>query len=168
MGAIGRPHGVRGWVRVQSYTADPAQLARLGPLAAADGRRFSLTWRAEGIAEIAEIVDGQAVPVADRTAAGRLANLRLYADRDRLPPPATDEFYLADLVGMQAVDEAGRALGTVGHVADHGGGAFLEIGPLLVPFSRAAVPAVDLAAGRMTVSLPIEVAGGEVAGEEEA
>ncbi len=100
MGMIGRPHGVRGLVRVQSYASDPAALAEYGPLEDERGRRFVLRWRGEGIAELAEIVEGKPVPLRDRSAAERLVNLRLYLDRDRLPPPEEDEFYFADLIGL--------------------------------------------------------------------
>ncbi len=169
LGVIGRPHGVRGLLRVTSYTADPAALASYGPLRTEDGRVFTLAWRGEGIAEFTELRDGVPVKPTDRAAAERLTNTRLYAERDRLPPPAEDEFYLADLVGLAAVDGSGAALGTVRVVHDYGAGASLEIaregaGPLLVPFTRAAVPMVDIAAGRLTVLAPDEVVG-EMAGE---
>ena len=101
MGVIGRPHGVRGLVRVTSYADD---LTAYGPLSDAQGRRFVLRWRGEGVAEIAEMVGGAEVKVADRTAAERLTNTRLYVDRAQLPEPEEDEFYLADLIGLAAVD----------------------------------------------------------------
>jgi 16S rRNA processing protein RimM len=157
LGVVGRPHGVRGLVRVHAYAADPADLARYGTLSDERGRQFTLRWRGEGIAELTEIVDGRKVPVADRTAAEKLTNLRLYVDRDRLPPPGEDEFYLADLIGLIAVTPEGRELGRVATVHDYGAGASLEIGALLVPFTRAAVPEVDLAAGRVTVVPPAVV-----------
>jgi 16S rRNA processing protein RimM len=157
MGVVGRPHGVRGLVRVQCYAADPADLPSYGPFDDGTGRRFSLRWRGEGVAELAEIVAGSPVAVADRTGAEKLVNLRLYADRDRLPPAGEDEFYFSDLVGLQAVDTGGKPLGTVAAVHDYGAGASLEIGSLLLPFTRASVPAIDLAAGRVTVSPPEEI-----------
>jgi len=157
MGVVGRPHGVRGLVRVHSYTADPADLPAYGPFDDGAGRGFSLRWRGDGVAEIAEIVDGRPVAVADRTAAEKLVNLRLYAARDRLPAAGEDEYYLADLVGLQAVDAGGAPLGQVAAVHDYGAGASLEIASLVVPFTRACVPAVDIAAGRVTVCLPEEI-----------
>ena len=157
MGVVGRPHGVRGLVRLHSYTADPADLPKYGPFEDSRGRCFAVRWRGEGVAELSELVDGRPVPVADRARAEALVNLRLYADRDRLPPPDEDEYYLADLVGLVAVDAEGRTLGTVGAVHDHGAGAFLEVGPLLVPFTRACVPVVDIAAGRVVVVPPAEL-----------
>jgi 16S rRNA processing protein RimM len=158
MGVIGRPHGVRGLVRVTSFTAEPADLASY-PLQDERGRRFALEWRGEGIAAIGERAGGETRWVRDRDAAARLTNVRLYAPREALPPPEDDEFYLTDLVGMAAFDAAGKPLGTVAAVHDYGAGASLEIGALLVPFTRACVPEVDVAARRLTVVPPAEVAG---------
>ena len=168
LGVIGRPHGVRGLVHVQSYTADPAALAAYGPLTDEAGRRYTLSWRGAGIAEITEL-DAEGHPerdageprrVADRTAAQRLTNRRLYIDRAALPPPAADEFYLADLIGLEALGPGG-ALGEVVAVHEYGAGTSLEIArpgapPLLVPFTRAAVPEVDLAHRRVRVCPPAE------------
>ena len=159
MGVIGRPHGVRGLVHVHSYTADPADLPSYGPFRDERGRCFTLRWRTEGVAEIAEVVDGQEVRVTDRTRAESLVNLRLYVERDRLPAPEEDEFYLTDLVGLEAVGKDGAPLGRVAAVHDYGAGASLEIGALLVPFTRAVVPEVDLAAGRIVVVPPVETIG---------
>lgn len=163
LGVIGRAHGVRGLVRVTSHTADPADLTEYGPLMDERGRRFVLRWRGEGVAEIAELVDGQAVKLADRSAAEKLTNTRLYIDRSALPAPEEDEFYLADLIGLDAIDAAGQRIGRVALVHDYGAGASLEIEregapALLVPFTRALVPEVDIAAGRVTVIPPEEVA----------
>ena len=156
MGVVGRPHGVRGLVRVQSYTADPHALADYAPLHDDKGRRWSLAWRGDGIAELR---DDEGRPLPDRTAAEKLTNLRLYVERSQLPPPDEEEFYLADLVGLQAQDRDGRSLGRVAQV--HGAGVSLELdgagSPLIVPFTREAVPEVDVAAGRLVVVPPAEV-----------
>jgi 16S rRNA processing protein RimM len=161
LGVIGRPHGVRGLVHVTSHTADPAALAAYGPLSDDKGRRFTLAWRGEGVAEVFEVCDGAPVRVADRDAAGRLTNTRLYIERARLPAPEDDEFYLADLIGLEAVNSAGEPLGRIAAVHDYGAGASLEIAgegsPLIVPFIRAAVPEIDIAGGRVVVSVPDEV-----------
>ena len=162
LGVIGRPHGVRGMVRVTSYADPPGAIAAYGPLSDDRGRRFSLRWQGDGLAEVAEIVGGASVKVADRAAAERLTNRRLYIARDTLPEPAPDEFYLADLVGLAAVDAGGTEIGTVVGVHDYGAGASLEIAddggaPLLVPFTRTAVPAVDVGGGRVMVVPPDEV-----------
>jgi 16S rRNA processing protein RimM len=154
VGEIGRPHGVRGLVKLRSFTADPAAIASYGPLTDAAGeRRFALTLLADGLAR----VEG----VADREAAARLTGTGLYADRANLPPPEEDEFYLADLVGLRAETAAGASLGRVRSAEEYGAGAFLALdGPSerLVPFTRACVPVVDTAAGRVVVELPEETA----------
>jgi 16S rRNA processing protein RimM len=157
MGVIGRPHGVRGLAHVRSYTAEPADLPGYGPFSDERGRRFSLRWVSEGVAAITEMVDGKKVPVANRDAAERLVNVRLYVDRAQLPAAGEEEFYLIDLVGLQAVGPDGAALGTVQAVHDYGAGTSLEIGSLLVPFTRACVPQVDIAGGRLVVVPPAEV-----------
>jgi len=157
MGVIGRPHGVRGLVRVTSYADD---LTGYRPLSDDKGRGFVLRWRGEGIAEISELIDGGEVKVADRTAAERLVNVRLYVDRAQLPEPEDDEYYLADLIGLAAFDAGGATLGRITAVHDYGAGASLEIAgetSAIVPFTRACVPAVDVAAGRVTVALPEDV-----------
>jgi 16S rRNA processing protein RimM len=156
MGVIGRPHGVHGLVRVTSYSDD---LTAYGPLSDAKGRRFLLRWRGEGVAEIAEVVAGAEVKVADRTAAEMLINTRLYVDRAQLPEPEVEEFYLADLIGLGAFDRDGTQLGTISAVHDYGAGASLEIEreddqPLLVPFTRMCVPLVDVVGGRVMIELP--------------
>jgi 16S rRNA processing protein RimM len=159
LGVIGRPHGVRGLVHVVSYTADPEDLAAYGALTDEAGRLWTLAWRGTGVAELRD-TEGRAV--TDRTAAEKLVNTRLYIARERLPAPAPDEFYLADLVGLAATAPEGAALGRVAAVHDYGAGASLEIAgdgvPLLVPFTRACVPEIDLAAGRLVVVPPAEVA----------
>ncbi len=158
MGVIGRPHGVRGLVHVHSYTADPADLPEYGPFRDDRGRTFTLAWASEGVARVAEVVDGREVKLADRNAAHALVNTRLYVDRNRLPPPEDeDEFYLADLIGLRAVSPQGHELGRIDTVHDYGAGASLEIGRLIVPFTKACVPVVDLAAGTVTVIPPAEV-----------
>ncbi len=162
LGVIGRPHGVRGLVRVTSYADPPEAIAGYGPLSDDSGRQFMLHWRGEGIAEIAEIVGGKLARITDRTAAETLVNRRLYIARDSLPPPPADEFYLADLVGLAAIDPGGAGLGRIIAVHDYGAGASLEIEgdgatPLVVPFTQMAVPKVDIEAGRVTVAVPEEV-----------
>ena len=155
VGEVGRPHGVRGLVRLRSFTADPAAIAAYGPLTDEAGtRRFDLTLLAEGLARIEGI--------ADRDAAQRLTGTRLYVERDRLPPPEEEEYYLADLIGLAAVTEAGTPCGTVRAVEDHGAGTFLILEDAagqerLLPFTRAAVPVVDLAGGRLVVAPPDEI-----------
>lgn len=156
-------------MHVQSYTTDPRDLVAYGPLVDETGRQVSLAWRGEGIAEVRD-AEGRAL--ADRDAAARLTNTRLYIDRDRLPAPDEEEFYLVDLVGMQAVAPDGAALGQVAVVHDYGAGTSLEIVgegvPLIVPFTRACVPEVNVRAGRLVVAVPdeVEVAGADISGAE--
>jgi 16S rRNA processing protein RimM len=156
---IGRPHGVRGLVHVTSYTADPADLTAYGALADDAGRAWSLVWR--GAPGVAELRDAQGNPLKDRSAAEKLVNTRLYIERDRLPAPADDEFYLADLVGLTALAN-GAELGRVTAVHDYGAGASLEIAgqgmPMIIPFTQACVPEIDLAAGRLVINPPAEIA----------
>ena len=164
LGVVGRPHGVRGLVHVHSYTAEPEALAEYGPLVDGDGRGWTLSWRQAGVAELRD-ASGRAV--ADRSEAERLTNLQLFVARDTLPPAGEDEFYLADLVGMAAVTAEGASVGRVVLVHDYGAGTSLEIvrdgaAPLLVPFTRAAVPVVDVAARSLTVVPPDEVEAREL------
>ncbi len=157
LGVVGRPHGVRGLLHVHSYTSDPRDLTAYGPLSDDGGRAWTLVWRGEGVAELRD-AEGRAV--ADRTAAQALTNTRLHIDRDRLPAPAEEEFYLSDLVGLQAVDAAGADLGRVATIHDYGAGTSIEIAgpkPLIVPFTRACVPEIDLSARRVVVVPPAEV-----------
>lgn len=153
MGVIGRPHGVRGLVHVQSYAEQ--DLAQYSPLVDEAGRTWSLAWRGDGIAELR---DAQGRPLADRTAAEHLVNVKLFVERDQLPEPEADDFYYSDLVGLAAVTPEGVSLGRVISVHDYGAGASLEIAgdgaPLLIPFTRACVPEVDLAGGKLVVIVP--------------
>lgn len=162
LGVIGRPHGVRGLVHVHSYTAEPSDLATYGVLDDDRGRRFRLKWKTTnaqdgGVAEVFQIVEGKRMPLTSREAAQALVNTRLYIPRDKLPPAGEEEFYLADLMGLEAVDPEGRVLGRVDTVHDYGAGTSLEIGRIIVPFTKACVPVIDLGAGRITVVLPPEV-----------
>ena len=158
VGVVGRPHGVGGLVHVHRYTADPADLSTYGALLDDAGRRWTVAWQGQ---DVAELRDEAGNPLPDRSAAERLVNTRLSIERNRLPQPEDDEFYLADLVGLNAVAADGVALGRVTVVHDYGAGASLEIAaegqPLLVPFTRACVPDVDVRAGRIVGALPEEV-----------
>ena len=132
-----------------------------------------LRWVSEGVAEVSRLVNGKPVKVADRTAAEKLTNTRLFIDRAALPPPEDDEFYLADLTGLTVTDPDGNVLGTVAVVHDYGAGASLEIGhvgrTVVIPFTRACVPEIDLAAGRLLVVRPDEIElPGEPGGEPPA
>ncbi|MYZ49302.1 ribosome maturation factor RimM [Propylenella binzhouense] len=157
MARIGAPHGVRGEARVKSFTGDPAALADYGPLFAADGRRFEI----ERLRPAKEMLVVKFAGIDRREDVERLTGTDLYVERGTLPPPEEDEFYHADLIGLDAIGAAGEPLGTVVAVHDFGAGDLLDIAPprgpsRLVPFTKAAVPVVDLAAGRLVVILPPE------------
>ncbi|MBM3535719.1 MAG: 16S rRNA processing protein RimM [Alphaproteobacteria bacterium] len=149
-------HGVQGQVRVRAHTADPLDVAAYGPLTAEPG---GLTLTLEGLREAKGGVVVARIPgVADRDAAAALKGLRLYVSRSVLPAPDKEEFYYADLEGLRADLVDGSALGRVRRVVNYGAGDMLEIdrdtGSVLVPFTRAAVPTVDVAGGRVVVDPP--------------
>lgn len=157
MAQIGAAHGIRGEVRLKSFTADPLAVAGYGPLESEDGsRRFRIT----GLRPAKDMLIARIEGVTDRTAAERLRNLRLYVRRSRLPPPAEDEFYHADLIGLAVFDKGGLRLGAVVAVQNFGAGDLLEIrlesggATALLPFTKAAVPEVDIAGGRIVVDPP--------------
>ncbi len=160
MGVIGRPHGVQGLVRVSAFTQSPEALAEY-PLRDRAGRRFALEWRHDNVAQISEITPQGQRRITDRDEAARLNLTELFVPRAALPAPEPEEFYLADLIGLTAMSEAGEELGIITAVHDYGGGSTLEISPgaRLVPFTQAAVPVVDLAQRRVVIRPPAEITG---------
>ncbi|KDE20188.1 ribosome maturation protein RimM [Acetobacter aceti 1023] len=159
MGVVGKPHGVRGLVRVRSYAENPQTLEQCGALQDDQGRKWFLSWR--GANSVAELRDADGTPLADRDAAQALVNTRLYVLRAALPEPEEEEFYHADLIGMEAFENS-LSLGRVVMVHDYGAGASLELSDgSLVPFTRACVPKVDLEQRTITVVRPEEVSGEE-------
>lgn len=161
VGQFGAPHGIKGEVRLKSFTAQPLQVARYGPLAAADGRSFEIaSARPAAGSSSPDMLVVRVKGVADRTAAERLKNLTLSVPFERLPPAEEGEYYHADLIGLSAVTPEGTAVGTVVAVQNFGAGDLLEIAPehgetLLVPFTDTAVPEVDVAGGRVVVIPPV-------------
>lgn len=160
VGAIAGSFGVQGEVRLKSFCSDPEAIAGYGPLWTEDGARsftVKLT-RANVSGGLGVRLSG----VLTKEQADALKGTQLYVDRIRLPSLPDDEFYHADLIGLTAQDTGGVVLGTVRAVHNHGAGDLLEIlGPemkaaLLLPFTLAVVPTVDLAAGRIVVDLPEE------------
>lgn len=154
MATIGAAQGLRGEVRVKSFTSDPTALGDYGNLYAEDGRVF----------EILEIREAKTVVVVrfrgvnDRNAAEALNGLELFVERDNLSDDELDEdeFYYADLEGLEAVDKDGKSYGTVSAVFDFGAGDLLELKgpgrrPALIPFSEAAVLEIDLDAGKILI-----------------
>ncbi len=158
MGVIGKPHGVRGLLRVNAFTEEPEALADYEPLVDRKGRKFALEWVNGNVAQLTEITESGRRKIMDRNEAERLTNVELLAPRSAVPEPEAEEFYLADLIGLAALDAAGKTLGTIAAVHDYGGGPSLEISPgaLIVPFTKRAVPVVDLAAGHVVVEPPAE------------
>jgi 16S rRNA processing protein RimM len=157
VGAIAGSFGVSGEVRLKSFCAEPEALASYGPLFTEDGSR-SFTVRLTR--PVAGGLGARLSGIATKEQADALKGTGLYADRARLPSLPDDEFYHADLIGLEARDTGGALIGQVRAVHNHGAGDLLEIhGPglketLLLPFTRAMVPTVDVKAGRIVVDLP--------------
>jgi 16S rRNA processing protein RimM len=157
LGQIGAAHGLRGEVRLHSFTTDPAAIAGYGQLETEDGRVFEI----EAMRPAKDHFVARLSGVADRNAAEKLTNLKLYVPRERLPQTEEpDEFYHADLVGLAVVDRAGKNLGSVIAVHNFGAGDLIEVRPdaggntELIPFDTTNVPAVDLASGKVIVDPP--------------
>ena len=153
IGAVAGAHGVRGLVRIRSFTAQPEAVAAYGPVTDDRGRRFTVSVRGPVKGGVVAALSG----VDDRDAAEALRGQRLWAPRAALPPAEEDEFYFADLIGLAAVADDGRPLGEVVAVLEPGSVPVLEIRPAegdsrLVPFTREAVPEIDLGAGRLVVA----------------
>jgi 16S rRNA processing protein RimM len=152
---IGAPHGVRGEVKLWPYTADPQSVRDYGPLETEDGAvRFEIETLRAAKDHLVVRLKG----VNDRDAAERLTNTKLFVARDRLPATdADDEFYHADLIGLAVIDTDGNALGSVGAIHNFGAGDLVEVRPtqgastVLLPFTEAAVPVVDIAARKIVV-----------------
>jgi 16S rRNA processing protein RimM len=152
---IGAAHGIRGEVRLRSFTEDPAAIKTYGPLESEDGtRRFTI----EALRPAKDHFVVRLAGVADRDAAEKLTNIKLFISRDLLPPIEDDDtFYHADLIGLAAVTPDGAALGTVTAILNFGAGDLVEIKsqgggePLMVPFTDTAVPEIDMAARRIVV-----------------
>jgi len=164
VGRFGAAHGVRGEIRLKSFTGDPGAIADYGPLSDSAGKRsFTLKTLRHVKDDIFVVrVDG----VSDRTAAEALTNLDLFVARDRLPEAEDEEFYNADLIGLAAVTESGEVLGTVTAMLNFGAGDIVEVAPpagqtLLFPFTKAIVPTVDIPGKRLVIVPPEEVDGEE-------
>jgi len=158
LATIGAAHGIRGEVRVKSFTADPMSLADYGPLVSADGRTFEM----ERLRPAKGVVIVKFRGIDDRNSAEALNGVELSVERSALPPAEAGEYYHADLIGLEAVDAEGRPLGRVVAVENFGAGDILEIAPpdgvsLLIPFTNATVPDIDLAGGRLTIVPPAEI-----------
>ena len=156
VGAVAGAHGVRGAVKIKSFTATPEDIARYGALEDESGER-QFTLRLTGAGK--GVLIGHLSGITDRNQAEAARGLRLYLQRAALPPTEEDEYYHADLIGLEAVLTDGTTVGPVRAVHDFGAGDTLEIArheapPLMLPFTRAAVPTVDLTAGRLVIDPP--------------
>ena len=162
VGAITGAFGVTGEVRLKSFCAEPAAIADYGPLYTKDGSR---SFAVKLTRPVAGGLGARVVGVKTKEEADALRGTELYVDRARLPSLPDDEFYHSDLIGLEVLDTGGVAQGRVIAVHNHGAGDILEIGgpaaggvarkvALMLPFTLAAVPTVDLASGRIIVDLP--------------
>ncbi len=156
VGAIAGAFGVHGEVRLKSFCAEPTDIAAYGPLFDREGRKFTLTLTRPVAGGLGARLSG----VTTREQAEALRGVELFADRARLPSLPEDEFYHADLIGLAVRDPGGGIIGRVVAIHDHGAGDIIEIAPeaggpsLLLPFTRANVPTVDIARGLMVADLP--------------
>jgi 16S rRNA processing protein RimM len=158
---IGAAHGVRGAVNLWTFTEDPLAVKRYGPLVTKDGaHRFEVTDAREAKGHLVATLKG----IATREEAERLNGLELYVAREKLPAIDEDEYYHADLIGLAAVTPANEPLGRIIAIHNFGAGDIIEIAPaqgatMLLPFTNAVVPSVDLPGGRVVIELPDEIDG---------
>jgi 16S rRNA processing protein RimM len=157
---IGGAHGICGEVKLKSFTADPMAVKNYAPLESEDGgTSFEIEALRPGKGYLVARLRG----VCDRNAAQRLTHVRLFVRRERLPAPAAEEFYHVDLIGIRAVTTEGHEIGTVQAVHDFGAGDILELrltesgATIMLPFTEAFVPGVDIAGGRVVVDPPPEL-----------
>ena len=159
VGVITGAHGVRGQVRVKSFTTEPADIAAYGPLSDADGKQefsLELTGVAKGV--LLARIQG----VSDRDAAEALRGVELFVERNAFPETDEEEFYHADLVGLDAFLADGSRYGAVRALHDFGAGDVIEItvvagGTVVLPFTQAVVPEIDIEAGNITIAPPTEI-----------
>lgn len=173
VGVVTGPQGVGGAVRIKSFTERPADIVAYGPLTDENAtRQFDL--RLVGTAK--GVLIGRLPGVEDRNRAEALRGLRLYLPRTALPPPEEEQFYHADLIGLEAVLADGAPLGRVRAIHDFGAGDTLEIEragspPVMAPFTRAVVPVVAIDEGKLIIDPPpglLDGVAGGTAGESDA
>lgn len=155
IGRISGAHGIKGEVKLQSFATEPEAIARYGALRTGDGETIEIVHLRPQKNGLIATLKG----LGDRNRAEALAGVELYIDRASLPEPGADESYIHDLVGLAVVTRDGEAFGKVVDVVNYGAGDLLDIARageanILVPFSDAFVPEVDLAKGRLTIDLP--------------
>jgi 16S rRNA processing protein RimM len=160
---IGAAHGVRGAVKLWTFTGDARAVERYGPLMTRDGaRQFEI----ESVREAGDRLVATFKGVVTRNDAEKLNGIELYVPREKLPATDDDEYYHADLIGLAAVNAANEPLGRVVGIHNFGAGDIIEIAPpkgatMLLPFTNAVVPTVDIAGGRVVIELPQEIEGEE-------
>jgi 16S rRNA processing protein RimM len=160
---IGAAHGVRGAVKLWTFTEDPLAVQRYGPLMTKDGaRQFEIANLRAAKDHLVATFKG----IASRNDAESLNGIELYVPREKLPDTDDDEYYHADLIGLAAVTATDEPLGRVVAIHNFGAGDIIEIAPpkgatLLLPFTNAVVPTVDIAGGRVVIELPQEIEGEE-------
>jgi 16S rRNA processing protein RimM len=158
VGQFAGAHGVRGLVKLRSFTAEPEAIFTYVPLTDKEGgREFKISNKSASKDLFIVAIEG----IDNKEAADQLRGDRLYIPRDLLPPPRKNEYYEADLMNLIAVDENGKIYGNVMGVFDYGAGIFLEIGTskkdsFMLPFNDVFVPTVDLDAGKMVITVPEE------------
>jgi 16S rRNA processing protein RimM len=158
---IGAAHGVRGAVKLWTFTEDPLAVKRYGPLVTKDGaRHFEVTSAREAKGHLVATLKD----VTTREAAERLNGVELFVAREKLPATDENEYYHADLIGLAAVTSTDEPLGRVVAIHNFGAGDIIEIAPphgatMLLPFTNAVVPTVDLVGERVVVQLPEEIEG---------
>ncbi len=156
LGVITGVHGIQGEVKLKSFTADPEAIASYGPLDASNGTRLEIKSLKPHKDQFRARIDG----ITDRNAAEAIRGLELSIARDRLPEPADDEVYHADLIGLRVLDLSGTEVGTVVDIVDFGAGELLELkltdikSTVLMPFNRQTVPDIDLDAGTLAIDPP--------------
>ena len=157
VGAIAGSFGVRGEVRLKSFTAIPEDIATYAPLETEDGSRsFSVNITRQIKNGLAARLSG----IANKEEADALRGTQLFVSRERLPSLPDDEFYHADLIGLEVSDTGGAPLGKVMAVINNGSDDLLELRApgqkqtVLLPFTKAVVPTVDLAKGRIVADPP--------------
>ncbi len=157
VGAIAGSFGVKGEVRLKSFCAEPDAIQTYGPLQSEDGAK---TWDVRITRSVKNGFAARLSGVSTKEAADNLKGTRLFAPRDMLPELPDDEFYHADLIGLTVLDTGGTELGRVKAVLNHGASDLLEVAgkglkqPVLLPFTQAAVPTVDVPAGRIIADPP--------------
>lgn len=160
VGEFGRAQGLRGEVRLKSYTAEPAAIARFTTLQSEDGSRRFRIEAARPVAGAADMLVVRVAGITDRTAAEALTRLRLYVPRESLDAEALDEdeYLQADLIGLAVHNPAGTVLGRIVALHDFGAGDVMEVAPaeggptVMWPFTKAFVPEVDIVGGRVVVA----------------